>query len=187
VLPQHILHGFHFTFLIRHPSLSIPSLYKISTPPGSEITGWYGFHTDDTGYVELRKLFDYLKAAKQVGPSIATLDSSDPKLENGNSSDHRHNPVEICLIDAEDLLREPEKVCRAYCKSVGLSFDPSMLSWHTEVDQKRAEEAFQKSWAIHVDALNSDSLKTPKDVRPLPRAICPEFSAISITNFKVAR
>ncbi|KAI0130310.1 hypothetical protein BJ170DRAFT_619630 [Xylariales sp. AK1849] len=163
VLPKEILHGHHFTFLIRHPRFSIPSLYKISTPPGSEVTGWYGFHADDAGYIELRKLFDYLKSTRQIGPNLAGSGPTGMTNKLNQSAEYSDGSVEICLIDAEDLLREPEKVCKAYCTSVNLQFDPSMLSWHSHDGQRRAEEAFHKSWAIHVDALKSKSFDPQKN------------------------
>ncbi|KAK8033732.1 hypothetical protein PG991_003130 [Apiospora marii] len=167
VLPEEILRGYHFTFLIRHPRFSIPSLYKISTPPGSDTTGWHGFHSDDAGYRELRILFDYLKSTRQIGPVVASgtsrpIDQGDCAPEDSYEA-RPDTSVEICVIDADDLLNEPQKVCRAYCASVGLQFNPSMLSWQSADDQKRAQDAFQKSWAIHVDALSSKSLDPSKN------------------------
>lgn len=177
VLPDEVLRGYHFTFLIRHPRLSIPSLYKISTPPGSDTTGWHGFHSDDAGYRELRILFDYLESTAQIGPGVASgtgrqIDQGNPALA-GSYEARPDTGAEICVIDAEDLLREPEKVCRAYCASVGLQFSPSMLSWQSAGDQKRAQDAFQKSWAIHVDALSSQSFDPSKNVRGFPPIVSP--------------
>jgi hypothetical protein len=143
-------------------------LYKISTPPDSDITGWHGFHSDDAGYIELRKLFDYLKDAKQIGPKIAGREKNPAANGDFENDDDGHGQVEICLVDAEDLLRDPEKTCKAYCKSVGLQFHPSMLSW-TSDDHRRAEAAFQKSWALHVNALSSISLKPRVYVSISPR------------------
>ncbi|KAK6839260.1 hypothetical protein PG987_005126 [Apiospora arundinis] len=167
VLPDEILRGYHFTFLIRHPRFSIPSLYKISTPPGSDTTGWHGFHSDDAGYLELRTLFDYLKSTRQIGPVVASgafaPNGQGTSAREGSSQASPDTSVEICVIDAEDLLKEPEKVCRAYCASAGLRFDPSMLSWQSADDQRRAQDAFQKSWAIHVDALSSKSFDPSKN------------------------
>lgn len=86
VIPRELLSDFHFTFLIRNPRHSIPSLYKCSTPPKSALAGWNGFRASDAGYEELRKLFDYLVAIRQIGPNTSN---------------------EICIIDAEDLLAYP--------------------------------------------------------------------------------
>jgi len=61
VLPTQVLRQFQFTFLIRHPRLSIPSAYKMTIPPLSERTGWNKFMPEDAGYKELRVLFDYLR------------------------------------------------------------------------------------------------------------------------------
>ena len=154
VVPRQLLGKLHFTFIIRHPCLSIPSLYEISTPPGSDVTGWYGFHTDDCGFREMRMLFDYFRSAGLIGPRIAGDESS--LLENG---DHTETSTEVCVVDAEELLMNPMGVCRAFCKSVGIEFDASMLQWSSTGDQERAEQAFEKSWAQHVHALRSQTFR----------------------------
>ena len=33
------------------------------------------------------------------------------------------------VIDARDVLRDPERILRLLCKAVGVEFDPAMLSW----------------------------------------------------------
>jgi hypothetical protein len=60
VLPQHSLKQFLWTFLIRHPAESVPSLYRLTIPPLSEQTGWHTFYPSEVGYKELRKLIEYL-------------------------------------------------------------------------------------------------------------------------------
>lgn len=143
VVPPEILSGFHFTFLIRNPRRSIPSLYQCSTPPKSLITGWHGFKATDAGYREMRILFDYLLSIGQIGP------------DTGN---------EICIVDAGDLLAYPEETIRNFCTSVGIPFDYDALWWGTERDKKRAEDVF-KNWApFHDDVLKSTSLKATPPV-----------------------
>lgn len=137
VIPLEFLSGFHYTFLIRNPTRSIPSLYECSTPPKSSTTGWHGFKASDAGYKEMRRLFDYLRRIEQIGPNT------------GN---------EICVIDAEDLLAYPEEIVKRFCASIGLPFDREMLRWDTEKDQQRAQDAF-KNWApFHEAVLKSTSL-----------------------------
>ncbi len=143
VIPSELLSGFHYTFLIRNPTRSIPSLYECSTPPKSSTTGWHGFKASDAGYKEMRRLFDYLRRIGQIGPN------------SGN---------EICIVDAEDLLAYPEEIVKKFCASIGLPFDREMLRWDTEEDQQRAQDAF-KNWAPFHDAvLKSTSLKAEPPV-----------------------
>lgn len=154
-LPLEILQNFHFTFLIRHPRLSIPSLYKCSTPPMSSITGFHGFRSADAGYDELRRLFDYLRSVGHIGPGIAgeqKRNNGTGEADGGGETDGR---VDICVVDADDLLNDPEGIVKAYCKSVGLRFEPDMLSWDTPEERQRAEAAFEKWAPFHDVALRS--------------------------------
>ncbi|KAI1169685.1 hypothetical protein F4777DRAFT_192864 [Nemania sp. FL0916] len=138
VIPLELLSGFHFTFLIRNPQNSIPSLWECSTPPKSLVTGWHGFKAEDAGYKEMRRLFEYLMRAEVMG------------LGTDN---------EICVVDAIDLLTYPEDVVSQFCASVGVSFDRDMLTWGSEFEQKRAQDAF-KNWApFHDTVLKSTSLE----------------------------
>ncbi|KAE8324043.1 P-loop containing nucleoside triphosphate hydrolase protein [Aspergillus sergii] len=138
VIPPDILSGFHYTFLIRNPRQSIPSLYQCSIPPKSHITGWNGFKATDAGYAELRILFDYLVQVQIIGPGT------------GN---------DICIVDADDLLADPEGVVEEYCCSVGIPYDPQSLHWGAEKDQQRARDIFQNWIPFHDAALKSTSLK----------------------------
>ena len=131
----------------------------MSTPPASSITGWHGFHPDDAGYIELRKLFDFLREVNQIGPKIAGREGD--STSEGSLQSENNGQVEVCLIDAENLLNDPESICKAYCKSVGLQFECSMLSWKTPEDRRRAEVTFKKSLPEHDVAINSTSI-TPQ-------------------------
>jgi hypothetical protein len=137
VIPPEVLSTFHFAFLIRNPRRSIPSLYRCSIPPTSLTTGWHGFKASDAGYRELRKLFNYLRNIKQIGPGSYN---------------------EICVVDADDLLGYPEETIESFCTSVGISFDSKSLCWDTEKDYKRAQDLF-RNWApFHDIALKSSSI-----------------------------
>ncbi|KAG4025740.1 hypothetical protein MFRU_051g00050 [Monilinia fructicola] len=152
VVPAEILKQFHFTFLIRHPRSSIPSYYRCTIPPLDAVTGFYNFMPSEAGYDELRRVFDFLRSNNQVGPSLAgTPESSPENLKDGE--------VSITVIDADDLLDNPEGIIKAYCKEVGMEYDPNMLIWDTEEHHKKAREAFEKWRGFHDDAINSTSLK----------------------------
>jgi len=148
VLPTEILKQYHFTFLIRHPRYSIPSYWRCTVPPLDEITGFYDFMPSEAGYDELRRFFDFLREQRQIGPAIAG--------KHGALGDEE---VSITVIDADDLLDNPEGIIEAYCKEVGIDYCPKMLNWDTEQDHQRAKVAFEKWKGFHEDAINSTSLK----------------------------
>ena len=179
VLPTKTLEGFHFVFLIRHPRYSIPSYFRCTTPPLDKITGFYNFLPHEAGYAELRRLFDYLRSVDQIGPRVTGNSTYvAPGVEkhghqadgNTNSeykvSDRFQNNVDICVIDADDLLDHPANVVSAFCKSVGLEYRESMLKWDSEKDQQQAQEAFEKWSGFHEDAMNSHDLKPRTHVSP---------------------
>jgi len=70
------------------------------------------------------------------------------------------NP-EICVIDADDLLDDPESIIQSFCKSVALDYDPGMLTW----DHAFAKETFEKWKGIHEDAIYLTDLKPRQHVR----------------------
>ena len=119
----------------------------------------------EAGYDELRRFFDFLREQKQVGPAIAGKHDA---LEDGE--------VSITVVDADDLLDNPEGIVQAYCKEVGIDYSPEMLNWDTEEDHQRAKEAFEKWKGFHEDAINSASLK--------PRS---HVSRIGLTQFLLER
>lgn len=159
VIPSDILGQFHFTFLIRHPRYSIPSYYRCTVPPLDKVTGFYKFIPSEAGYDELRRVFDYLRVVGQVGPMIASENSCVNESTNGGTKG-----VDICVVDADDLLDDPAGIIAAYCKSVGIEYHEQMLSWNSEEDHKQAKLNFQKWAGFHDDALNSCDLKPRKDV-----------------------
>ncbi|KAM5454555.1 hypothetical protein McanCB49686_004274 [Microsporum canis] len=164
VIPQEFLSKFHFAFLIRDPHYSIPSYYRCTIPPLDDITGFYEFYENESGYDELRRFFDYLRKVQFVGPSHAsTVHTGTANGANGASNGvHTTNDpekVEICVIDADDLLDNPAAVIERFCKSVGEEYTPDMLQWPTEKDQQVAHDAFAKWHGFHDDALGSKSLR----------------------------
>jgi hypothetical protein len=134
VLPTQTLDQFQFAFLIRHPRRSIPSYYRCTVPPLSEVTGFNHFMPNEAGYDELCRLFDFV-------------------LQSGIVASH-----EIIVVDADDLLRNPEKTVCSFCDRVGIDYQPGMLTWNEE-DEKFAATAFEKWKGFHNDALQSSCLK----------------------------
>ncbi|EFR04009.1 hypothetical protein MGYG_07014 [Nannizzia gypsea CBS 118893] len=162
VVPLELLSKFHFAFLIRDPHYSIPSFYRCTIPPLGNITGFYEFYENESGYDELRRLFDYLRKIQFVGPSHAsTVHTASANATNGATNGVHGEPekVEICVVDADDLLDNPAAVIERFCKSVGEEYNPEMLQWSSEKDQKVAHDAFAKWQGFHDDALGSKSLR----------------------------
>lgn len=155
VIPKDLLATYHFTFLIRHPKYSIPSYYRCTIPPLDAMTGFYNFRPDEAGYDELRRLFDFLRAEGQIGHKFAGAKGID---HNDQTNGHTGG-VEICVIDADDLLDNPSGMVEAFCKTTGIEWDPGMLQWDSEKDQNVAKEAFEKWKGFHEDALDSDRLR----------------------------
>ncbi|KAK0610257.1 hypothetical protein DIS24_g12114 [Lasiodiplodia hormozganensis] len=153
VVPSALLSRFHWTFLIRHPRNSIPSYHRCTVPPLAAVTGWSHYLPSEVGYGELRRLFDYLRRVGVVG---------------GSSSEEA---VEVCVIDADDLLDDPAGVIQRYCESVGVEFSPEMLRWGGKEGGSRgvAEEKFRKWKGWHEDAIHSTDLK-PRAHKKSPKS-----------------
>ncbi|KAI0453262.1 hypothetical protein F5B21DRAFT_515512 [Xylaria acuta] len=149
VIPLEILKKFHWTFLIRHPRRGIPSYVRCCSPPLSETTGWDHFLPSESGYLELRRLFDYLREQGLVGPSVAG---------RGSGTEKAKDEVSITVLDADDLLDHPEAAIRAFCEQTSISFSPDMLEWDDEENQKHVADAFAKWNGWHDDAINSKGL-----------------------------
>lgn len=177
VVPKDLLANFHFTFLIRHPRSSIPSYYRCTIPPLDEVTGFYSFRPDEAGYIELRSLFDYLRETKQVGPNFA----GKPATNGTNGTNGTESGVEICVIDADDLLDNPSGMIEAFCKSTGIEYEPEMLKWDTEEDQKYAKAAFEKWKGFHEDAIDSKELKARTHVSVIAVRFIYSFRRLSLS------
>ena len=142
-LPFDVLKTYRWTFLIRHPRSSIPSLYRLSTPASREATGWHYYLPQEAGYRELRLLFDYLLSRKVIDRN------------------------RVCLIDADDLIAKPDKITERYCEYVSIDYRPEMLRWDTKEDKAHAEETFANpAWiAFHRDAIESRGFNARRGIK----------------------
>ncbi|PSK51872.1 hypothetical protein B9Z65_3139 [Elsinoe australis] len=166
VVPSEVLRQFHFGFLIRHPKHSIPSYWRCTIPPLDKITGFYNFMPEEAGYDELRRIFDYMKDTGIVGPKISGQETNGTNGHTNGANVHNPNEVPITLVDADDLLDNPEPIMRKFCEAVGIKFDPQMLEWDTEVDHQFAKDKFEKWKGFHEDAINSTGLHARKHGKP---------------------
>lgn len=130
LLPSNILDSFTFTFLIRNPIAAIPSLYRCTVPPLSLKTNVHVFDPSEIGYRELRILLDHLHPTDEA-------------------------KAKACIIDADNLLADPEGALRTYCAYVGLPFHTGMLHWDGRGERDRASRAFRKFYGFHEAAIES--------------------------------
>ncbi|XP_064626335.1 uncharacterized protein LOC135487016 isoform X2 [Lineus longissimus] len=100
--PTYIPEGFQHTFLIRNPRRAVTSLYKLSL--NESLTGWDHFDEAEVGFKELVQMFDLVKNKLGQTPFV---------------------------IDADDLLANPEKMLRAYCSKTGIKYEDSMVNWES--------------------------------------------------------
>ena len=77
--------------------------------------------------------FSTILETGQIGPKVATHDNEHVSDEAVASE----SALEICHIDTDELLDHPAAVTEAYCRSVGLTYDESMLSWGEPEDRQR--------------------------------------------------
>lgn len=163
MIPREILESFHFTFLIRHPRFSVPSYYRCTIPPLDEVTGFYDFMPSEAGYDELRRVFDYLRSINSIGPKVAGKEydvvGNDSNDTTNGVSDGESGKIDICVVDADDLLENPSGMIEAYCNSAGIDYHPNMLKWDSEEDHRVARDAFEKWKGFHEDAINSTELR----------------------------
>ncbi|KAG5916386.1 hypothetical protein E4U42_007679 [Claviceps africana] len=134
VLPRKDLERFHYTFLIRHPRRSVPSYWRCCIPPLDKISGFDEFWPSEMGYRELVTFFDYA-------------------VDTGLVDRHQ-----LTVVDADDLLDNPEPMIRKFCERTGIDFDPIMLKWN-DGDQEHAEKLFAKWNGFHDDVLGTRELK----------------------------
>ena len=94
-------------FLIRDPAEVITSYIKKNDDPTVE----------DLGFVQQAEIFDWVCQNQLVGTSRC-----DVRGRRGAAS---LPPV----IDAKDVLQNPERILRLVCEAVGIEFKDTMLSW----------------------------------------------------------
>jgi hypothetical protein len=113
----------------------------------------------DTGYKKLRELFDYLRSSGIVGPSIAGQSAAYSSAAEIRSSEQLES-VDLCIIDASDLLSHPEDTVQQYCPTTGLPYSgQEMLTWDAPEENTRARDAFSTWKGFHENAINSVKLQ----------------------------
>jgi len=124
------------SFIIRHPAKAIASLYYKSCID-NEKTGYTHFDRAEAGYTAMRDILAHVEQQPGCPP--------------------------VVIIDADDMLEDPEGIVSAYCEAVGLPFKPSMLSW-TPGPCKELESP----WTGWTDDVLSSSGITKRPKRSMP-------------------
>lgn len=82
------------------------------------------------------------------------------------------NPV---VIDADDLLANPEAMMELYCKNVGLTYKSGMSKWESGVGWGQEQTFFDiKMW--REDAIKSTGFRAPTPLPALPDDLPPEVT-----------
>ncbi|CAG8656827.1 93_t:CDS:1, partial [Dentiscutata heterogama] len=110
---KEFLSKFKHTFLIRNPEKSVKSYYKAAN---ATYKAWDKANVPNSERVELFSSSRIgLKESRDLYDLITNVTGE-----------------EIPLVDADDLVREPEKVLRKYCEMVNVEFKKEMLEWKAE-------------------------------------------------------
>ncbi len=67
---------------------------------------------------------------------------------------------DVIVVDASDLLNNPEKMMQQYCMKTGLPYDKSMLTWTPGVVQDWTINKMHQIW--HGNVINSSGFNVPK-------------------------
>lgn len=165
VMPKEILERFHFAFLIRDPHHSVPSYFRCTIPPLDDVTGFYNYDPSEAGYDEVRRTFEYLRNARVIGPKLETRDEVVDEVDGAlkpvttrSKNTAYDSGINICVVDADEMLEKPGPMMEAFCNSVGLKYDPAMLNWDTEEEHEYACAVFEKWRGFHNDVIESSAL-----------------------------
>eukprot|EP01084_Bolivina_argentea_P231117 389833_1 len=105
-VPKGLLNIYTNTFMIRHPENQIKSAYRTKTNP--EVFGERSeFDPNSVGWKELFEMF-----------SLVTNELKQ----------------EVIVVDAYDMMKEPEDILKQYCELTGLKYHKNILNWSDEID-----------------------------------------------------
>jgi len=126
--------------LVRHPFRAVPSMLKVSVGYSDEVM------RADISYAGLveyaKKLVQLREAAAKPGvaPTAASVrpiaggggggggGGADPSTSHGKCGEGAVPPA-FFLVDADDLIRNPEPALQQLCSFVGEFYTPKMLTW----------------------------------------------------------
>jgi len=88
------------------------------------------------------------------------------------------------VVDASDILRQPERTLRALCEALGVPFDPAMLSWPAgprETDGVWARYWYAGVWqSTGFGPYRESAAELPPDLEPLAARCQPFYEEMSV-------
>ena len=97
---------------------------------------------EDLGFIQQAETFDWLRARQETIPPV---------------------------IDARDVLQNPERILRLLCEAIGVAFDAAMLSWPPGL--RDTDGVWAKYWYNEVTGSTSFQPYRPK-LEPVPDRLC---------------
>ena len=154
IIPNEIMESSCHTFLIRHPEKAIKSVYRQTLNFKESL--WSHLVVDELGFKEQYLMFEYIR--------------NDLNMD-------------VMVIDADDLMRNPKYVLREYCHFVGLEFDNCMLEW--KKDEEHANQRWTQNWNAWTswikDVNETCGFRKEDKVRDID-IDCPQFLYDAISN-----
>jgi hypothetical protein len=86
------------------------------------------------------------------------------------------------VVDAADILRQPERMLRALCSALGVPFDPAMLHWPAgprETDGVWARHWYDGVWRSTGFGPYRESAALPPELEPLAARCMPFYQEMS--------
>ena len=93
------------------------------------------------------------------------------------------------VIDASDLLRDPEKLLRALCERLGIAFESSMLSW--PAGRRETDGVWAKHWYHNVEkstgftAERMRHAELDEHLRGLHEECLPYYKALHVHRLRI--
>ena len=97
---------------------------------------------EDIGFVQQAEIFDWVRAHTGAVPPV---------------------------IDARDVLDNPEKILRLLCEAVGVEFMEKMLSWPPGL--RETDGVWAKHWYGEVEQSTGFRKRPPRESRPVPERL----------------
>lgn len=145
-LPTALLRRFKHAFLIRTPEKSVPSYWKCVEEGAA---GFSFFDGAESGYVEQRLLYDWLS-----DPNSTFHNPDEPDDPSLAAWPVQSQPPSPPVVDARVLLGNPGRTLQTFCDTLGVPFDPHMLSWDAG-----AVDIWAKWGTYHTVAQNSTGFR----------------------------
>ena len=107
---------------------------------------WEGMRAEDLGFARQAELYDHVIALTGAAPPV---------------------------IEARDVLADPEGTLRALCGALGVAFDPAMLAWAP--GPRPTDGVWAAHWYATVE--RSAGFAPPRPSGPVPEALRPVVDA----------